>query len=352
MIKRVFIICLISLGCIQILKGQGDDSYNLKTQIDTVFSFLDQDWPLEKFYYNFIYKKPHLVWHGLSTKNLYVYNSESEELKTIKQKKGKGPLEISRITSATIDGNYVYEFDNRFKFIKASLEELGEKQEVYFEQLQSEDSTFYNTDSRIIVHIQSSVSKNGSIYFNEMVFPNHLLLKLNLEEKTITNIGMGDMNVEESFPNPFFKTGELTISGNHLVMSFSYQPLFYIFDLNSDKMIHKTQIGELDVEERYSKMKGRRVAIPPKSNSHQKDVINIPGVKNRVLLLRKGKENGVEFSEKGIYEYNYMTGKLIREFKLGTIPSELIWVQDDLYLYSDEDFVLYKIDNFLPEYWN
>jgi len=352
----ISLLCLIFFLSFQNLNAQNYVSKNLESRIDTVFSYLSQEWPNEKFYYNFLYEEPYLIWHGFATKDLYVYNPDSGKLRTINQNNGRGPLEINRITAATTLEHNVYQFDNKFKFIKVSLDKnnFGERGEVYFKNLEPNGPTLYKNHSMAVVQIESAVSKEENIYFNELVFPNNnLVLKLNLVNNTITNLDLGNMSIKENFPNPFFKEGELTISGHHLIYSFNYQPLLYIFDLNSDKLVKQVQIGEMDVEERSTQSaEGRQVALPPKSNSHQKDVINIPGVKNHVLLLRKGKENGISFSEKSIYEYNYMTGKLKREFKLGFIPRELVWAGIDFYMYSHKNFVLYKIENFLTRFGN
>jgi len=304
---------------------------------ETVISFHEID-PPEKSYYGFSFKKPFLIWSGFPSRTIYILNLKTDELQTISQSKGRGPLEVNWISDLAIHENYLYQFDrDNLKYLKLNLKSREMSENKY---------NFSGTTHPPIIY--SAVSGGDNIIATDIQVPSHFVMEWNPENQNVTHYEMGDIDNKEEFPNPFFKESILTVSGNHLLAATNYAPYIYVFDIDKKRLIKRTEIGELETKQSKRMSFGGRTAVaPPDVSAYQTDIAAIPNSSNRVLVLKKGEDRGRSFSDTYIYEFDYMTGELMNEYPVGFAAEEIFWVGNDLYLYKEENGIgLKKIVDF------
>jgi len=281
-------------------------------------------------YAGFDANENYLVWLELYTQTIHVYDVKKKRIQKIVLNKGRGPHEAQRIISLGIVDStlFISDYYNQ-KLIRVNINGTYSRDIILAKHAKAYRIATYGPS----IYILNILNKVATIIkFDPDKSKNFQELSVN---KSITN----------DFVTNYQAEGEISVADNRLVHITKYYPRLYVYDLKKRSFFKKITFDESEVEEGYKRphSSGGSVILPPaKVDILNEDIALIPGLKDNILLLSKGKSSSREYGLDKLWVYDFANEKFIKAHDLGFNAKEITANDTWLFAYSEEENAIYR----------
>lgn len=284
-------------------------------------------------YFNIVASEKYLVWFEAFTKRIFFKNLESNVIKSIELKKGRGPFEYINFGGLVIINNEFVLLDRGNKKIFT----YDFEEEEFQTEFMIEDTQLSN-----ITSFEEVIYGKGMNFNSNSIF--HVI---DSYKKNLTSISKATNELVQTdyMQNMFRFDGRFISNDNYLINFRFYEPSFYLYNLN-ESVMEEYEFATTEIEPIYPVDNLGFVTSPPRELSFRlRDAVFKPKSNNVFIIASGVTDNLGNFSRSNIYEFDFINNKIAKIYETDLESIREIAVNEEyLFLLSDKKFVIRTIE--------